>query len=223
MKKIQQLVTEIEKIESDKSLESFFSSIRSVGAYKWSGLLMFVPESVSSSSLKYVGNIPQRMLSKLTKMKQELIESKEESSLFYENEVDSDWQMDIDLQGIILLKFNTQSSEFGFLVLGVLKEAKSAVKEKLQSLTWFWMIIVPYLYKAYQRNSQDASIKLTKRELECMKWVSEGKTSWEISQILSISERTVNFHIANYIEKTGSINRQQAITKCLLQGHLMSA
>jgi DNA-binding CsgD family transcriptional regulator len=224
MKKISQLVQQIEQIESDKSLEQFFSSISAIGAYKWSGLMMFVPETASSTSVRYIGNIPQRLVKKLIKEKADLIEScKDQTSIYIENMPNDGWDMDIDLQGIVLVKFDTQSSEFGFLILGVIKHAKAAVREKLQSLSWFWMIIIPYIYKAYRRGSKEATVKLTKRELECMKWASEGKTSWEISQILNISERTVNFHIANYIEKTGSINRQQAIAKCLLQGHLMAA
>ena len=38
---------------------------------------------------------------------------------------------------------------------------------------------------------------LTGRELECLEWVSHGKTSWEIGTILDLSERTVNFHLSN--------------------------
>ena len=30
--------------------------------------------------------------------------------------------------------------------------------------------------------------KPTARELECLKWTMEGKTAWEVGQILSISE-----------------------------------
>jgi hypothetical protein len=41
------------------------------------------------------------------------------------------------------------------------------------------------------------SQSLTQRERECLTWVAAGKSSWEISRIMAISERTVNFHIGN--------------------------
>ena len=37
-------------------------------------------------------------------------------------------------------------------------------------------------------------LKLSPRELECLKWAAAGKTAWETSIILDISEGTVKFH-----------------------------
>ncbi|GAA4898227.1 helix-turn-helix domain-containing protein [Ferrimonas pelagia] len=90
-----------------------------------------------------------------------------------------------------------------------------------EKLGWFWGIILPYLLQAYRRALPAKPMPLiSPREKECLRWASEGKTSWEISQILQISERTVNFHLSNCMEKTGSVNRQQAIAKCLIRGQL---
>ncbi|WP_456752824.1 LuxR C-terminal-related transcriptional regulator [Bradyrhizobium sp. USDA 4461] len=36
-----------------------------------------------------------------------------------------------------------------------------------------------------------------------MRWVAEGKSSWEIGMILEISENTVNFHIRKCDTKAG--------------------
>lgn len=52
---------------------------------------------------------------------------------------------------------------------------------------------------------------LTEREKECLVWCSAGKTSWETSKILGISERTVFFHIQNASHKLGASNRIQAV------------
>ena len=57
----------------------------------------------------------------------------------------------------------------------------------------------------------DGDLSLTERERECLWWCSEGKTGWEISKILGISERTVVFHLQNAVRKTKSSNRAQAI------------
>lgn len=54
---------------------------------------------------------------------------------------------------------------------------------------------------------------LTAREIECLRWASIGKTSWEISRILSISEATVNFHLGNARRKLGAGSRGQAVAK----------
>lgn len=56
---------------------------------------------------------------------------------------------------------------------------------------------------------------LTARERECIKWAAEGKTAWEIGQILSISERTAVFHLNNVIQKLGATNKTQAIVRAV--------
>jgi len=52
---------------------------------------------------------------------------------------------------------------------------------------------------------------LSDRELEVLRWISEGKTNWEISKILRISERTVKFHVQNTLCKFGTTRRSQAV------------
>jgi len=65
--------------------------------------------------------------------------------------------------------------------------------------------------------------KLTDRERECLFWVSEGKTSWEVAQILGITERTVNFHLNSASRKSGCKNRYQTIARNMATGQLMPA
>lgn len=52
---------------------------------------------------------------------------------------------------------------------------------------------------------------LSQRELEVLRWLKMGKSSWDISRILTISERTVNYHVGNIIRKLGVVNRLQAV------------
>lgn len=61
---------------------------------------------------------------------------------------------------------------------------------------------------------------LTNRETDCLHWAAQGKTSWEIGRILGISERTVNFHIANTCDKLKVTGRQAAIATALRHGLL---
>lgn len=57
--------------------------------------------------------------------------------------------------------------------------------------------------------------KLSERELECLEWVSFGKTSWETAMILGVSERTINFHLLNACRKLNVYGRQAAVALAL--------
>ncbi len=61
---------------------------------------------------------------------------------------------------------------------------------------------------------------LTKREIECLKWTARGKTSWEISMILSVSESTVIAHLENAKRKLGVTQKPQAVVKAVMLGLL---
>jgi DNA-binding CsgD family transcriptional regulator len=59
---------------------------------------------------------------------------------------------------------------------------------------------------------------LNNREKEVLRWAALGKTSWEISVILKISERTVNFHFSEAARKLGVKGRRAACTAAMVQG-----
>lgn len=61
---------------------------------------------------------------------------------------------------------------------------------------------------------------LTARERECLRWAALGKTTWEISRVVDISEHTARFHLRNACTKLSARNRQQAITKAIQLGLL---
>lgn len=65
----------------------------------------------------------------------------------------------------------------------------------------------------------DASrqILISARELDCLKWMAAGKTAWEASVILGISERTVRFHLNAAREKLNCITTTQAVAKAVAQ------
>lgn len=59
---------------------------------------------------------------------------------------------------------------------------------------------------------------LTSRQIECLKWVRQGKTNWEISQILSISEHTVQEHIEQARVRLGVRTTTQAVLEAVILG-----
>lgn len=58
-----------------------------------------------------------------------------------------------------------------------------------------------------------AEVRLTERERDVLAWVAEGKSDWEISIILGLSETTVRFHVDNGRRKLGAVNRAQAVAR----------
>ncbi|MEE9334553.1 MAG: LuxR family transcriptional regulator [Granulosicoccaceae bacterium] len=62
--------------------------------------------------------------------------------------------------------------------------------------------------------------QLTVRECECLQWTANGKTAWEISKILCLSESTVAFHLKNAINKMAVANRPQAVAKAVAQSRI---
>lgn len=54
---------------------------------------------------------------------------------------------------------------------------------------------------------------LTARQLECLRWVQEGKTAWETGQIMGIGQRTVESYLAIAFAKLKVRTRVQAVLR----------
>jgi LuxR family quorum sensing-dependent transcriptional regulator len=52
---------------------------------------------------------------------------------------------------------------------------------------------------------------LTTRELEVLSWVAQGKSAWEVGEILHIAKRTVDEHVQTAVRKMGAVNRTHAV------------
>jgi|DewCreStandDraft_5_1066085.scaffolds.fasta_scaffold39732_2 DNA-binding CsgD family transcriptional regulator len=61
-------------------------------------------------------------------------------------------------------------------------------------------------------------VSLTKREIEVLSLVLEGKSSREVAAALVCSKRTVDFHLARIYEKLQVSNRVQAMRRAALLG-----
>ena len=59
---------------------------------------------------------------------------------------------------------------------------------------------------------------LSTREKDCLRWRSQGKTDWEISQLIEISQSTVKFHLENSRAKLGASNTIHAVSKAIVHG-----
>ena len=75
------------------------------------------------------------------------------------------------------------------------------------------------LHAVYEReleaHAQAAQALLSEGERNVLLWCANGKTSFEISRILNLSEHTVNHYIAAVVRKLDATNRPHVIAKAI--------
>lgn len=64
-------------------------------------------------------------------------------------------------------------------------------------------------------NDKEPDYNLKKNEINCLKWTSQGKTSWEIASIMGLSEHTVNHYLTSAAQKLDTSNRTHAVSKAI--------
>ncbi|MBQ0721279.1 MAG: hypothetical protein KBT88_13930 [Gammaproteobacteria bacterium] len=89
-----------------------------------------------------------------------------------------------------------------------------------QSRTLFSQLMPLFFLKASRAYTDGSIPALTKRQQEVLFWIKEGKTAWDISQLLVVSERTVNFHLDNIFKKLEAVNRPHAVARAISYGLL---
>jgi len=77
--------------------------------------------------------------------------------------------------------------------------------------------------KALYGNKIDVAIRLTRRELQTMRWVSRGKTDAQIGAILKLSATTVHYYVEQAKRKLGVRSRSQAVSELALRELLLRA
>jgi len=88
-------------------------------------------------------------------------------------------------------------------------------------------LVTPFLHDAWVRAEVNGRVhcsdgpgpgetpKVTLREQEILRWVSLGKSNYEIGTILDISPLTVKNHVQKILRKLDVVNRAQAVGKAL--------
>jgi DNA-binding CsgD family transcriptional regulator len=84
-------------------------------------------------------------------------------------------------------------------------------------------MVLAYYFHAWALNAEGQEnntieARLSVREKDCLRWRATGKSDWEISQILAISERTVKFHLESARAKLGATNTLHAVAKAMSRG-----
>ncbi|MGD0278125.1 MAG: autoinducer binding domain-containing protein [Smithella sp.] len=82
--------------------------------------------------------------------------------------------------------------------------------------------LIPHFHNVIVRILENvnkkSNIMLLPREKEVLNWIKQGKSTWDISLILGISDNTVKYHIKNIFKKLDAVNRIQAVATAVQQG-----
>jgi len=109
---------------------------------------------------------------------------------------------------------------FGLDTSGVLPSSRTDLSALVADCHFFGTFVQCAALNVLNADRQDASpsIRLSRREHECLQWAAEGKTAWETGMILSIAEGSVVKILASAIRKLDCANKPQAVVKALRLG-----
>lgn len=79
--------------------------------------------------------------------------------------------------------------------------------------------VTGFAYSRFSRMSAPRKA-LSPREREVLSWIAAGKSAWDVSIILHISNETVKKHISSAMRKLNVVSRPQAIAESIRLGEI---
>ena len=113
-------------------------------------------------------------------------------------------------QSLLSISINENEADFQFIT--------EKFRDSILAISFAFHSIAKDLLK-----DQGLEVKredLTPREKECLLWTAKGKSCWEISVIMNISERTVLYHLANAKEKFGVTSKYHLMAIAISEGYI---
>lgn len=111
----------------------------------------------------------------------------------------------------------------GMLTLSRANEAISDSELATNEVKMRWLVNIAHLTLSRivtAKLKDPHAPTLTEREIEVLRWTADGKTSGEVSDILCVSENTVNFHVKNAVAKLQTANKTAAVVRAAMLGLL---
>lgn len=116
----------------------------------------------------------------------------------------------------ITLPVHSRNGDVALLSLVVGRSGEEARRHVRATLIWGALLATvthEALRKIVKHQRMSPAPKLTGREVEVLQLVAGGKSTWEMSRLLSISEHGVSHHVRNVLVKFDVGSRHQAVAK----------
>jgi DNA-binding NarL/FixJ family response regulator len=108
------------------------------------------------------------------------------------------------------LRAMLEAGAVGYLIKD---EAAGAIAEAVRAAAhgegWFSPAVAARA-AAWARGEWGLPADLTEREAEVLRLVARGKSNKEVARALSVTERTVEFHVSNVLSKLNLVSRVEA-------------
>lgn len=122
----------------------------------------------------------------------------------------------------VTFPIHSRDGDVGCISFATCASREKAEETLVQLLPWGTLaaaIVHETMRKICKCNSR-ISPCLTPRELEVLQWIASGKSTWDISRLISLSEHGVLHHVRKLMKKFDVPTRQQAVVKARLLGLL---
>ena len=87
-------------------------------------------------------------------------------------------------------------------------------------LSLYYGSLAQKIRRAEQQQRLVEPVQLSRRQIECLNWVRQGKSSNDIGDLLGLSGRTVDHYLADACRRLGVRTRHQAVIDAALRGAL---
>jgi len=133
-----------------------------------------------------------------------------------------------DIKILILTMYNTigfirkiaETGAHGYILKNKGKEELiAAIYKVYEGGEYFGEDVTKTLIASMKTQNMAGEIRLTKREIEVLKLIVDGKKTKEISEILIIAETTVNTHRQNLLSKVGVSNTAGLVRFAIEKGY----
>lgn len=132
------------------------------------------------------------------------------------------------LKAGVTLPFHGPGGEVGMLTLvrdelanqGFYESLRSSMSDLALLRDLAFEVLRPHIHAQTPAKQQPEAIlpSLTSKEMEYLKWLTAGKTDWEISRIMGVSVAGARFHIANLRRKFDVSRRTDVVVRALQMG-----
>ena len=144
----------------------------------------------------------------------------------YKTEAQRNFKEEARMYGLaegITIPIHSRNGDVALLSLAVATSDEEARRYVIAMLIW-GSLLATSTHETMRRIVKDQRMapppNLTKRETEVLQWVAGGKSTWEISRLLSISEHGVVHHVRNVLSKFDVASRHQAVARAVAFGLL---